>query len=299
MSKSKPKKCLVAILKGGLGNQLFIYAASKAAALRTNRDLYLDTRIGYQKDRFGREYMLHQLGIRDPEVPPALSLSPHLSHWKHKWKRAWNKCLPESKRNYIADRSGEELLRLESHAKVIHVVGYWQREENFMDQSKPIRESIQIPPPGEKEIQEKGKALAETPSIFLHIRRDRFPKLLDFQYYQDAIDRIVQRLSNPTFLIFGDTIDTSLQQLDFHGYTVEVSPGTKSLSPLNDLWLMSRCPHGILSNSSFAWWGAWFGEPFHAQRNILAPANYGWPMSASKTWETIPNTILASDSMGP
>ena len=40
-------RTVIAVVKGGLGNQLFIYAAARALALRTGRALYLDTARGF------------------------------------------------------------------------------------------------------------------------------------------------------------------------------------------------------------------------------------------------------------
>jgi hypothetical protein len=41
-------KSVVAIIKGGLGNQLFIYGAARAFALRDGRELFLDTTRGFK-----------------------------------------------------------------------------------------------------------------------------------------------------------------------------------------------------------------------------------------------------------
>jgi hypothetical protein len=55
---------VIAIVKGGLGNQLFIYAAARALALRTGRTLHLDTTRGYTNDDYGRSYRLNRFPIQ-------------------------------------------------------------------------------------------------------------------------------------------------------------------------------------------------------------------------------------------
>ena len=39
-----------------------------------------------------------------------------------------------------------------------------------------------------------------------------------------------------------------------------------------DLYLMSRCRHHVVANSSFSWWGAWLNEK--ADKKIIAPAKW-------------------------
>ena len=48
---------------GGLGNQLFIYAAARALSLRTNSNIYLEHRTGFKRDNFNRTYKLNQFNI--------------------------------------------------------------------------------------------------------------------------------------------------------------------------------------------------------------------------------------------
>ena len=90
-------KAVITIIKGGLGNQLFIYAAARALALRTGRTLYLDTRRGYSGDSYERSYRLNQFPIVAESMPEQWRIAPHLKHPRHKLIRAVSKLLP---RNY-------------------------------------------------------------------------------------------------------------------------------------------------------------------------------------------------------
>jgi hypothetical protein len=35
---------------------------------------------------------------------------------------------------------------------------------------------------------------------------------------------------------------------------------------------MRTCPHAVIANSSFSWWGAWLGDG--TQRIVIAPATW-------------------------
>jgi len=115
--------------------------------------------------------------------------------------------------------------------------------------------------------------------IFLHIRRGdyltwpsrEYPALLDKRWYTKAIDQMREKVKNPIFLLltddryyardcFGDQPDILISEND----------------QLVDLALMSRCKHGILSASSFAWWGAWFSKARSQEPGVyIAPKYWG------------------------
>lgn len=291
--KSMAEKKLVAILKGGLGNQLFIYAATKAAACRTGRQLFLDSHTAYLNDTFNRSYQLDRFCIEDLEVPPNLRIAPNLRHWRHKGKRAINKLLPDRYKTYLAERGKNELLNLCSEAKLVYTLGYWQSESYFKDYIDVIRNGLKLPQPNNQGLLLKGEILANMDSVALHIRRDRFPKVVDLDYYQIAIDKIVNLYPEAQFILFGDSVIEARAQLNFHGRIVEQSEGANSDDALIDFWLITRCRHTILSNSSFAWWAAWFGDAVHTGRTVIAPADFGFPMEASPRWITLPNLIVS------
>ena len=62
---------VVAIVKGGLGNQLFIYASARAFSLDKDRSLYLDQKRGYTHDKYERSYRLNRLPINAEAMPEA------------------------------------------------------------------------------------------------------------------------------------------------------------------------------------------------------------------------------------
>jgi hypothetical protein len=41
---------------------------------------------------------------------------------------------------------------------------------------------------------------------------------------------------------------------------------------ITDFWLMSRCRHFIIPNSTFAWWAAWLSAT--PQKQIIAPTHW-------------------------
>lgn len=129
--------------------------------------------------------------------------------------------------------------------------------------------------------------------IFVHIRHGDFVTefregkaiVLPVSYYITAINVMYKKFTNPFFFFVGDDPDYA------ESYFKDVKNKYVSrLSVPEDLALMSLCEGGILSNSTFAWWGAFFGKP---GGYYIGPRYWsGW---ATKEW--IPrgmNTAMVS-----
>ena len=56
-----------------------------------------------------------------------------------------------------------------------------------------------------------------------------------------------------------------------NGRFVAVESGREENGYL-DMYLMSRCRHYIIANSSFSWWGAWLGAS--RDKRIIAPSKW-------------------------
>ena len=283
---------IIAIVKGGLGNQLFIYAAARAMALRLKRSLYLDTIRGYKSDSYARSYRLNRLGIQANEMPEAWRIAPHLKHPKHKLIRAMSKLLPRDARSYLAERhhlNASQLTELLPRSNRVTLLGYWQDEAYFRAYAACIRDELRPPEPQVETIIERGKRFSDEERVFVHFRRINYQYILGLEYYQKAIDILRQRLPAPKFALFGDSIEAPMKSLNFHGHPVEIVTDNGE-DELVDLWLMTQCRHAIIANSSFSWWGAWLSK-FDSGRVVYAPANMGWPLKAADGWKRLPNTF--------
>jgi hypothetical protein len=126
----------------------------------------------------------------------------------------------------------------------------------------------------------------KTNLVFVHIRRGDyflFPHqnssaVLDLRWYKKNMLKIIKRVKKPTFVIMGDD----------NLYVRNVFKESKSLIISNnlpeiDLSIMSLCSYGILSPSSFAWWGAFYGKNHNKKDNYFIAPKY-WLGHRSKKW---------------
>jgi hypothetical protein len=131
------------------------------------------------------------------------------------------------------------------------------------------------------------------PRYFVHIRLTDYRSVevygkkdasLPLEYFRRAWDRVLPRIGEPWLFVFSDD-PFSVRNL-FSRYPKAVF---WSNSAEVDLLLMGSCNGGILSNSSYSWWGAFFTDktlPLVAPRywmgyksRKLAPAGFQIPFA--------------------
>ncbi len=283
-------RAIIAVVKGGLGNQLFIYATARAFALRTGRTLYLDNRRGYTNDTYGRSYRLNRLPIKAGVMPESWRVAPTLKHPRHKILRFMSKFLPRDQRTYIAEDRHlptVQLTALESRRARITLLGYWQNEEYFADYADLVRHELTPPAPVDDRNRELALEMEKGESVFLHVRRVRYTPILSSAYYQAAIDAVRRDRKNVRFYLLGDDLAWPRVNLNFGDSEVRVIDHN-SADEFTDLWLMTRCRHAIVANSSFSWWGAWLGDG-RPERRVFAPEAPGLPLVMPGRWTQIPD----------
>ena len=128
--------------------------------------------------------------------------------------------------------------------------------------------------------------------VFVHVRRTDYEgyvinqgvrPLLPEAYYRHAVQSWKRRNPGlkPWLLFVGDSPDWCEQRLaDLRPQRVLRN------SPLVDLAVMAHCSGGVVSNSTFAWWGFWFLRQ-SSSAEVIGPRYWlGWP---TKSW--IPTTL--------
>lgn len=265
-------------LEGGLGNQLFQYAAGRALALRHGCELLLDTSTLQRRNHrvTQRHLELHYLRHvgrlateRESRLLPWLHRAGSLSRWISPW------------RVYVEKRTAFNAA-FKTLPDQSCLVGYWQSYRYFSDIAKQLM--IEFEPVNA--LSSTSLAVAErinsTTSIALHVRRGDYVSLasaasfhgaLPMVYYNKAVARVRERVNLPRFFVFSDDPEwcrANLQLDDKVTFVVHNS----GADAWQDLVLMSNCRHHVIANSSFSWWGAWLADQRWAdpQRLVVAPA---------------------------
>lgn len=281
------KKVLVRI-KGGLGNQLFCYAAARRLALVNQAELVIDDITGFVRDRrYRRRYMLDRFRIPVRKATAAERLEPF-----ERYRRGIAKFLarrqPFDLRRYVEPEGVDFDPRLLSFKveDTVYLDGYWQSEGYFEDVEQTIRQDLEIIPPQDDPNREMAQRIAACNAVAVHVRWFDPPHSaagthnVSVDYYRRAIDLIRGRTDKPHFFLFSDdpTSARTLLHLPEEAATcVDHNRGDENACA--DLWLMSRCRHFIIANSTFSWWGAWLSP--HARKVVVAP---GIVQSGISSW---------------
>ena len=137
------------------------------------------------------------------------------------------------------------------------------------------------------------KELMESESVALHFRRTdyvtgdgaRMFVSLDMSYYEEAISLISETIGsdNLKIYLFSDDFDYISGITDICGIPVLPMPSRKAHE---DMFLMSKCHHHVIANSTFSWWGA-----------VMSPyRDFGITVAPDKWYLAMPSPNLYLDN---
>ena len=279
---------------GGLGNQMFQYAAGRALSVELGQPLRLDIA------NFA-EYGLHH-GF---ELKRVFHCKVDTATKADVQKILGWQSLPGIRR--VLSRPSMALFRhdafvVEPHfpywpdinkvPRNCYLVGYWQSEKYFAKQMSNIRSDFIFKPPLSNKNMDLAGQIAQVNAVSLHVRRGDYfsnPKtniahgVCNLDYYKAAVQHIAAKVEHPSFFIFSDDIEWAKKNLkmNFHHHFIDHNQGLESY---NDMHLMSLCRHHIVANSSFSWWGAWLNS--HTDKIVVAPKQ--WFANYKNTQDLVP-----------
>jgi hypothetical protein len=236
---------IIIVLQGGLGNQLFQYAAGLATASILGGELWLTPTQENKHSGADHRQTLYTRGkaIGVDGYPPLNTVFKQQSDAFAVWS-------PSEYQGYSS----------------VTLKGFYQYLPAVESQISLIRSDLfQSLANIRSNLRQKYRLHNPRQTCFLHVRRGDYvtsPSNThwnhDESYYLPALQLIKQRMSGPKrWIVVSDDTDWCKQQpwLNIKPFEIVDEP-----EELNGLMLMSMCEGGaIITNSTFSWWGAILG----------------------------------------
>ena len=247
----------------GLGNQMFQYAYGKIIT-KNKIKLKLDnTWYNYNK-KVKRKY---RLNIFDNKIN--LANEKDIKLFKPFFKnKIFEKIYHILKIN--TNIYQKHIIENKTHNKIIIKEGFWTNKLDLEKNEKYIQKIFKF----KKKFIQKNKLkykINTKNSISIHVRRTDYKNknndfiILDIKYYKKAIEHIFKKINDPIFFIFSDDIKWCEKNLNFINNKYYI----KSKKDYEDLYLMSKCKHNIIANSTFSWWAAYLNN--NKNKIIITP----------------------------
>ena len=271
---------IITQLNGGLGNQMFQYAAGRCLACSLNTELKLD--ISPFRQENVRGYDLSVFSIKEHIASGedlnrvCYPLPWVIRHPAHLLKSVIRRNTTVKYVREFQFQFDPAFFKLPDN---VYLEGYWQSEHYFKKIEPLIRKEFRLHNAPGGQVQELSERIREGNAISIHIRRGDFVRnpatnathgVCSTDYYQRAIESITRRVDNARFWIFSDDPGWVRENITIENPSYSVSD--HHFKNYEDMYLMSCCRHHIIANSSFSWWGAYLGSS--PEKIVIAPERW-------------------------
>lgn len=287
---------------GGIGNQMFVYAAARAFQLKQKEKVIL-VYEQHKKNSDSYPYDLTALNINRDLLNTDITFENVIKKWKVEkiFALMSRKVVPRIKRlgikaEKVIMKIMQPLWNIGGCYHVGYMVqwpmkirltknmiceGYFQSSIYFSDYKKIIQQELRV----KEGVFDVNKELIELvrgcESICVHVRRGDYTiykehLVCTVNYYQKALEFMQSLHLNATYFVFSDDIEWTKQNISWPENTIfaeelrnVVQKDVDYKNPFIDLQVMYECKHFIISNSSFSWWAQFLAQ--NSEKIVVAP----------------------------
>jgi len=263
-------------ISGGLGNQLFQFAAAYTLARRLGTRVRCDL-TAIEADRL-RRFEMQPIFSEYFEFFPSYG---HVHRFLDRVSRVWACDIKTGHRFglpiFVPNDYGWDP-RFDDLSKPVYLMGYFLSHKYTQTYWQEYARVIQKFLNSFSDLIQATFGNAFHQAVSVHVRRGdksadsalsrRFAQL-DRSHYRTAMQVIESRLISPYYYVFSDDITSAREMLPIRKNMRFVTGN----SAIQDLALMSQCQHHIIANSTYSWWGASLGETQY-RGMVVAPNDY-------------------------
>ncbi len=254
---------IIALIRAGLGNQLFEYSLGRCLAYRHKTELKLIFPQAEQSRAISR-FKLNNFNITGEVISR--------EEFDRIFSQNENFKIVDEPANGPQSNFAPGIFDLQGD---IMIRGFWQCEKYFAEIEEIIRREITLKNPLEKNSAAwRDKILASECAVSLHVRRGDYMKpltrnfagIMPLDYYRDCVNQLKKSCQNITAFVFSDDLNWARENLKLD-VPLEFVAGCEH--DFEEIFLMSLCRHNIITNSTFSWWGAWLNR--NPDKKVFAP----------------------------
>jgi hypothetical protein len=300
------EKKIYLYLCGGLGNQLFQYAAARNLAIKNNTKLIIDISTGFIIDfkdcrKFSLNLNLNKIkNVFLKKKVPFFWLFLFIKKI-FKLKKIFNNFYYFSLINERFLNHYSKKIKNFNINKNLFLLGFFQSEKYFCENKDLIIKELMPTIPRDKFFLEMKKNIIKNNAVSIGVRmyenyssnvHYKFGGITDVNFYKKSIKLITNTIINPIFFLFS-TKNSNIEKLFLeipqlkNSKTFLITEENNFKDAQNNLWLMSYCRNHIISNSSFYWWGAYFSSIRYDNQKIICSKNFINKDTSPNHWKVI------------
>ena len=243
-------------INGRLGNQMFQFATTYAAAKRLGVNFFLYERIKNDASKYEVINDLLEFNVKSAQE----------CQWIQN-PEDYIKLYKESIKQRFLEPHFHYTPEFHSLKDSTDIEGYFQCEKYFSDYKSELCKLFE--PVMKSDVCRQYEQLIGTKKyISVHVRRGDYVNLSHYHanlantyYYFKAITQLKQTHPETKFLVFSDDVDFCKDYFSkYFEENLEDFEYVVGTSAPEEIYLQSLCFGNVIANSSFSWWGAWLNK---------------------------------------